>query len=272
MRYKLIICLFVLSLFILPFSASSPFQDVLEDHFAYESIANLSEKGIVKGFTDGTFKPDKEITRAEMSVMLSKAIQYMEQNNTQINIDYEDKGSIDERVVAVIAKSLPSVVQVTGDGYLGAGFIIEGNYIITANHVIENMTNITVTLSSGNQYPATLAKTSPEYDLAMLKINESIPLSYLELETQMNVGQTVLAIGHPKNEANSITKGIISNLNRQGIIQTDAAINSGNSGGVLLDLNGKVLGVVISKYTGADVDNMAFAIKSDIVDYFIKYY
>ncbi|MCL2152688.1 MAG: trypsin-like peptidase domain-containing protein [Oscillospiraceae bacterium] len=155
----------------------------------------------------------------------------------------------------------------------GSGFIIsEDGYIATNNHVIENASSISVLLHDGKDYPAELVGRDPESDLAVLKIDAK-NLSYLTWgdSDALQVGEQVAAIGNPLGEfANSMTVGYISALDREinidgtprNMLQTDAAVNSGNSGGPLLNLKGQVIGIVSAKSSGMDVEGLGFAIPS----------
>ncbi|MCL2167104.1 MAG: trypsin-like peptidase domain-containing protein [Clostridiales bacterium] len=155
----------------------------------------------------------------------------------------------------------------------GSGFIIsEDGYIVTNNHVIENAGSITVLLYDGTKYPAVLVGRDPESDLAVLRI-EARDLQYLSWgdSAAMLVGEQVVAIGNPLGEfANSMTVGYISALDREinidgvprNMLQTDAAVNEGNSGGPLLNLKGQVIGIVSAKSSGMNVEGLGFAIPS----------
>jgi serine protease Do len=139
---------------------------------------------------------------------------------------------------------------------LGSGFIVDHNgYILTNNHVVENATRIQVKLPNDHtEYPAKLVGTDPELDLAVLKIDASKQLPMLKVgnSDSMETGDWVVAIGSPFGLDQTMTAGIISAKGRelgdpghqiQRFLQTDAAINRGNSGGPLLNINGEVIGI-----------------------------
>ena len=158
----------------------------------------------------------------------------------------------------------------------GSGFIISDNgYIVTNNHVIDNAENISVLLYDGTKYPAILVGNDRISDLAVLKIDAK-ELSYLSWgdSNALQVGEQVAALGNPLGEfANSMTVGYISALDREididgtprHMLQTDAAVNNGNSGGPLLNLKGQVVGVVSAKSGGTNVEGLGFAIPSSKV-------
>ncbi len=162
----------------------------------------------------------------------------------------------------------------------GSGFVYDtAGHVVTNEHVVDGAQSITVKLSNGATYKATLVGTDPSTDLAVLKI--SAPASVLHPlalgdSSAVRVGQAVVAIGSPFGLDESVTAGIVSALHREitapnnftiaDSIQTDAAINHGNSGGPLLDLTGKVIGVTsqIESDSGGN-DGVGFAIPSNTV-------
>jgi serine protease Do len=135
---------------------------------------------------------------------------------------------------------------------VGTGFIIDASgIIVTNNHVAGKADKITVTLQDGRKFPAKLLGADEKTDLAVLKINADKPLPYVEFEKgAVKVGQPVMAVGNPFGLGGTVTSGIVSARGRDiqsgpfdDYIQTDAAINRGNSGGPLFDMDGKVIGV-----------------------------
>ena len=159
----------------------------------------------------------------------------------------------------------------------GSGFIISADgYILTNYHVIEDASEITVTDYDGNQYTAELVGAYSNNDIAVLKIDTENELTPVVLgdSDNLNVGDGVVAIGNPSGELTfSLTSGVVSALDREvttdygtmALIQTDCAINSGNSGGALFNMYGEVVGITNAKYsssssTEASIDNIGFAI------------
>ena len=160
----------------------------------------------------------------------------------------------------------------------GSGVVISADgYILTCHHVVENAVSVTVTLNSGSKYEAALVGSDAASDLAVLRIEptESEPLSYVEqgCSADLVVGEKVVAIGNPLGTlGGTVTDGIISATERNittsdgtvmTLLQTNAAINSGNSGGGLFNLDGKLIGIVNAKYASAGVEGLAFAIPID---------
>ena len=163
----------------------------------------------------------------------------------------------------------------------GSGFILsQDGYILTNYHVIEGSSAITVTCYNGDAYEAALVGYDESNDIAVLKVDaDGLSPVILGKSGKMNVGDSVLAIGNPLGELTfSLTSGTVSALERQvtmsngvtmELIQTDCAINSGNSGGALFNLYGEVVGITNAKYSssssGASIDNIGFAIPIDDV-------
>jgi S1-C subfamily serine protease len=200
---------------------------------------------------------------------------------------------------AVYKRSAPAVVQITATGNsnpfgsesqpraLGSGFVFDkAGYIITNYHVIAGAGSIQVTFSNNQNIDATLVGSDPSTDIAVLKVNTTASaLTTLMLgdSDQVQVGDAVVAIGNPFGLNRSVTAGIVSALQRQitapadaagnqyaidHVIQTDAAINHGNSGGPLLNARGEVIGVNAQIETGgASQGNVGvgFAVPSNTV-------
>jgi putative serine protease PepD len=199
--------------------------------------------------------------------------------------------------VGQIAKTAtPSVVEVdasqgatqgpfpgggqSGGTAQGTGYIYDskGN-IVTNEHVVSGSTSVNVKLSDGSTYKATVVGADPSTDLAVLHINapasKLVPLSLAD-SSKVAVGDGVVAIGNPFGLDGTVTSGIVSALNREivspdstpieGAIQTDAAINHGNSGGPLLDMQGNVIGITsqIQSDSGGN-DGVGFAVPSNTV-------
>lgn len=157
----------------------------------------------------------------------------------------------------------------------GSGVIIsEDGYIVTNNHVIKDATELEVTLNNNKSYKAKLIGTDSKMDIALLKIDadEKLPYSTFADSDQVKVGEWVLAVGNPYNLTSTVTAGIVSakarNLDTNGIqsfIQTDAAVNPGNSGGALVNTRGELIGIntMISSPTGSYA-GYSFAVPSNI--------
>ena len=157
----------------------------------------------------------------------------------------------------------------------GSGVIISPDgYIITNNHVIEGAQSIEITTNDNKTFEAKLIGTDPDTDIALLKIEADEPLEYTTFgdSNSARIGEWVLAVGNPFNLTSTVTAGIISaksrdlsGQNTQSFIQTDAAVNPGNSGGALVNINGELIGIntAISSQTGSYI-GYSFAVPSNI--------
>ncbi len=168
---------------------------------------------------------------------------------------------------------------------LGSGFVIsEDGYIVTNNHVIDAADEIRIEFFSGDTLPAKVVGTDKKTDIALLKVESDAPLPFVSLGDSdlMRVGDWVLAVGNPLGQGFSVSAGIVSARNRElsgtydDFIQTDAAINRGNSGGPLFNMDGQVIGVntAILSPTGGSIGigfSMASNVVSRVVDQLRQY-
>jgi S1-C subfamily serine protease len=199
-----------------------------------------------------------------------------------------------DAVVAVAEKASPAVVTITVDsagngGFgplsmpstgVGSGFVFDASgLILTNHHVIEGSGTITVTFQDGTELPGTVVADDAQRDLAVVKVaaNGDLPTIAIGDASKLQVGQLVVAIGSPLGTfSETVTSGILSATGRTievgsefsrqtktmtGLLQTDAAINEGNSGGPLLDANGDVIGVNVA--VAASAQGIGFAIPID---------
>lgn len=185
----------------------------------------------------------------------------------------------------IAAKVGPSVVFIrtnqvrSGNGFGGmyrvegeaSGVVIDPDgYIVTNNHVVENAQRIEVTLANNQQYTAEVVGTDPGSDLALIKIpaTQLIAATWGDSDA-LQVGEWVLAVGNPYGLDRTVTFGIISAKNRHGesptqdFLQTDAAVNPGNSGGPLVDMAGQVIGINTAIY-GTTYQGISFALPSNM--------
>ena len=206
--------------------------------------------------------------------------------------EYSVYGSAGENVLTVsqvVNKVEDSIVVINSTIYTqsyfgtqqstsaGSGVIIdESGYLLTCYHVVEGASKIVVTLTSGEKYEASLVGGDSATDIAVLKItpDESLPAVKQGCSADLVVGEYVIAIGNPLGTlSGTVTSGIISATERKitvsedgtvmTLLQTDTAINSGNSGGGLFNLQGKLIGIVNAKYASSGVEGLAFAIPID---------
>ena len=163
----------------------------------------------------------------------------------------------------------------------GSGFVWDQDgHIVTNFHVVQEGDRANVTLNDGSTYPATIVGTTPDKDIAVLKI-DAPPQKLLPLpigqSSNLKVGQKVLAIGNPFGLDQTLTTGVISGLGREiksvsgrpihDVIQTDASINPGNSGGPLLDSSGRLIGINTAIYSPSGANaGIGFAVPVDTVN------
>ncbi|CCJ96837.1 HtrA protease/chaperone protein [Cronobacter malonaticus 507] len=161
---------------------------------------------------------------------------------------------------------------------LGSGVIIDAakGYVVTNNHVVDNATTIKVQLSDGRKLDAKIVGKDPRSDIALIQIQDPKNLTAIKLadSDSLRVGDYAVAIGNPFGLGETVTSGIVSALGRSGLnaenyenfIQTDAAINRGNSGGALVNLNGELIGIntAILAPDGGNI-GIGFAIPSNMV-------
>jgi len=177
--------------------------------------------------------------------------------------------SVPEGVTSTVAKVEPAVVMVEVEDSMGSGIIIDkSGYILTSNHIVEDVQSAIVILKEGGQFPGEVIGRDELRDLAIIKISASgfdFPVVTLGNSDKLENGEEIIAIGYSLGLEGgaTISKGIISAFRySDGVrfIQTDAAINPGNSGGPLINLNGDVVGIVTFKFVGEGVEGMGFAI------------
>ena len=151
----------------------------------------------------------------------------------------------------------PSVVRIEGSGGLGSGVVIDSQgHILTNNHVVEDLTNISVRFADGSVYEATVVGTDPGNDLAVIEVDAPADLlrpATLGDSESVKVGELVIAIGNPFDIEGTLTQGVVSGVGRtltgntgrplRKLIQSDAAINPGNSGGGLFNASGELVGI-----------------------------
>lgn len=208
------------------------------------------------------------------------------------NIDEQTASKLSDKSTSQIADEVAdTVVEITTESmttsllygqYIsqgaGSGVIISSDgYIVTNNHVIEGASSITVTLRDKTTYTAELVGTDSVIDIALLKIDaKDLKAATFGDSSKLKVGDKAVAIGNPLGQlGGTVTDGIISALDRDVVVdnetmhllQTDTAINPGNSGGGLFDGQGILIGIVVAKQTGAEIEGLGFAVPiNDVIE------
>ena len=197
-----------------------------------------------------------------------------------VSVDPSVDGPTGEPIADVAEATLPAVVQIEitglgGGGGVGTGVIFdESGLIMTAAHVVDGASSVTVRLSDGNKFEGTVLGSDEENDIAVISIDApDLTAAPLALEDKPRAGTLAIALGSPWGLDSTVTSGIVSAVdraivNRSGtprvMLQTDASINPGNSGGPLLDREGRVIGINVSIYsTSGANDGVGFAVPID---------
>lgn len=243
-----------------------------KNHWAKEHIDRAAELNFLKGYPDGTFQPDKPITRAETSVIATRLYDRTKDS-------FED----------ILERVDPAIVQVEAAG-LGSGTSIGRGFVLTNAHVVGNSNRVGIRWDSWEYVPnakyaeGPVVFKAPEIDLAIVRVDigpmrDQMPTLPLGSTEHIRRGMPVLVAGSPQGFKGSVTAGIVSYIGRYmnyklsdgsavsipDAIQTDAAINPGNSGGALVNLKGELIGVPSIKLVDLAVEGMGFAIGLDTI-------
>ena len=190
--------------------------------------------------------------------------------------------SLEQQFVGVVKAVSPSVVQIQSGESLGSGVVFDARGdVVTNAHVVGNATRSIVTLASGDSHPASVVGTDRGQDLALIRFTGGRPRPATFADSsKLQVGDIALAIGNPLGLRSSVTQGIVSAMRRSvpegngvtlsSVIQTSAEVNPGNSGGALVDLSGRVIGIpTLSALDpgmgGSEAPGIGFAIESNTV-------
>ena len=220
---------------------------------------------VIKKDTAGTTVVTTSGSIGDEGLTYADVVALVENSVVEITTNYVVSGSMFSQYVS---SGAGSGVIISQSGKIG--------YIVTNNHVIAGATSIVVRLKDGTELPATLVGTDSMTDLAVLTVSSDVALTCAEMgnSDDLVVGQEVLAIGNPLGElGGTVTNGIVSALEREvkidgekmKLLQTNAAVNPGNSGGGLFSMYGKLIGVVNAKSSGDDVEGLGFAIPVNTV-------
>ena len=237
-----------------------------ENNNSSDSIVSMAPSNFTRnvGSADGNLDFTQAADKTVHSVVHVKNVSFRTVSNPIMEFFYGFRGGQQQEQVG------------TGSGVI----ISEDGYIVTNNHVIKDASEIEITLNNKKTYKAKLIGTDSKMDIALLKIDadEKLPYTVFADSDTVKVGEWVLAVGNPYNLNSTVTAGIVSakarNLDTRGIqsfIQTDAAVNPGNSGGALVNTRGELIGIntMISSQTGSYV-GYSFAVPSNITKKIIE--
>lgn len=258
------------------------FKDVPKSHWAAKDIARAAELGLLKGYPDGTFKPEANITRAEAAVVTTRLYDSTKES-------FED----------LVAKVEPAVVMVINEdtGAIGSGSSIGRGFVLTNAHVVLDEHGDTAFhygirwtgWGYGSEGKVDYAMgpcvyVDPSVDLAIVRADivdwrERMPVLPLGDSKAVHRGMACAVVGSPLGLAGTVTAGIVSFVGRrlsykltpkltaviEDLIQTDAPINPGNSGGALVNRSGELIGVPSVKLSDIGIEGLGFAIGLDTV-------
>ena len=210
----------------------------------------------------------------ELTISILQAQEELNSLGSQIgSIDKEFdllKASASADFSGIIEDAIKSVVTIRTDVSQGTGFIItQEGYIVTNYHVMENAKLVGIFTYDSETYSVNLIGYNSNFDIALLKISGDFKKLKLADSDDIQIGEKVIAIGNPLGLQFSVSEGIISATHRQGpsginaYIQTDAALNPGNSGGPLINTEGKVIGINNFKVSGGE--SLGFALESNYI-------
>ena len=260
------------------------------------AAVGLGLKGITAGASDTVASvQEEESTQDAGNQNINSTVIDVKTNSQSTSMTPQDV--YEQYVNAVVAISNEGTTtnvfgQVSATASSGSGFIIsEDGYIVTNNHVVADAQKLTVTMTSGEEYEATVIGADSENDVALIKIEAmGLPTVSIGDSDGIEVGEQVCAIGNPLGElTNTLTVGYVSALDREinengtpiNMFQTDCAINSGNSGGPIFDMHGNVVGITTAKYSSnsysstTSIEGIGFCIPAndamDIVSDLLQY-
>jgi S1-C subfamily serine protease len=182
----------------------------------------------------------------------------------------------DESMVIRVARAItPAVVSVSQDEGSGSGIIVDKSGVVLTNaHVVGNARTVEVGLADGRTLNGQVLGRDPSVDVAVVRVPaQNLPIAHIGDSDKLEVGQSAIAIGNPLGLERTVTAGVVSAVNRNprgisldGLIQTDAAISPGNSGGPLVDSQGQVIGINTAVLSGAGASGLGFAVPINLAN------
>lgn len=233
------------------------FRDIPKNAWYRKAVETAVKDGVISGFPDGTFRADKPLSRAEYAAIYLKS-------------KFRDGVFSD-----ILPQVMPSVVLVHTGPALGSGFCVHRengwSYILTNSHVVGNASEgfcVKDALEIPN-FEWELYAQGGDQDLALLRTKYA--LNPLRFAKSYELGEPVAVIGSPMGYTETVSVGILSNINRGDYIQIDAPISPGNSGGACINERGEIVGVVTAKLVDLDVEGMGFIIRAEVAEQWVKH-
>lgn len=242
-------------------STTTPYKDELISVPTEKPESEQNDETAQGTVTEAPTEKPEKVTSAS-SGQKTKGEVYAESVNAIVGIKAEGT----KEVTTIFGRTAQAPFTSTGSGF----FITESGYIVTNYHVIENATKVTVTTYAGQAYEAEITGYEASNDIAVLKAEGSFESVKIGDSSSLAVGDDILVIGNALGELSyTFTDGVVSYLNRAittdsgtviNMYQTNAAINEGNSGGPVYDMEGKVVGIASAKYAASSVEGLGFFI------------
>lgn len=258
----------------------------------------VSAQNNVKVYVNGVRLNEKVLLENDRTYVPLRAVG--ETMGASVSWDADTKSAYitfteDDAIAQIVENTSPSVVTIVGNYHSGreedkynnltthgSGVVYKSNgYIVTNAHVVKDLKNLTIVFSDGTLLPGKVVCSDDLSDIAIVKVDKIglKPITFADKKTIVS-GKTAIAIGTPISLSmrNTVTRGIICGNgvsiedSHYKLIQTDATVNPGNSGGPLLNTKGELIGITSSKYVSMSIDNVAFAIPVGTVEYVIKQY
>jgi S1-C subfamily serine protease len=208
--------------------------------------------------------------RQENQYQVGEIVRTISQQRSDFESQIDLLKSTQQDLSLVVEDAIKKTVTVSTDVSAGTGFAVgDGSYILTNNHVIDGSNTIQVQTYSNEVYVAQIVGVDATADIAVLKISSNLESFELADSDSLSIGQKAIAIGNPLGLSFTVTEGIVSALHREGpnglaaYIQTDVTLNPGNSGGPLVDKDGKVIGM--NNFKVAGTEGLGFAIESNMI-------
>ena len=265
------IALILTAVFLVTVMSGCRFLPTFESDFDVDADEDFTLEGLEQEVLDETVNIEKPESNKQDGDRVTSA---GEAFNSITEVYYAVADSVVEISTEIVQTSIFGSYIQSG---AGSGVIIEKSGIIVTNyHVIEGAKKVTVRLTDGTEYPATLIGSHPDGDIAIIKIDagdKELTVAPLGCSADLEVGEDIIVLGNPLGSlGGTLTTGIISAkdriINVEGVdmvlLQTNAAVNPGNSGGGMFNMAGELVGIVNAKISEAGIEGLAFAIPIDV--------